>query len=202
MKFLLASHLRRGFALASLLLAALPGSAPATVMTYTDFAAFMAALNGASLTTQTFDTPQTFALGANNYGGINFQVTGSSVGSNGISGGILNGDEFTNTSVDYFFGAPITAIGATFNGSRTSSGINWTIDGFVVPIFSASPGTGFFGIISTVPFTFVDVNGGASPNELYSLDNLVYANNAVPEPETGALLALGAAGVAFLRRRR
>lgn len=194
--------LRRFLAVVALA-CALPLAAPATVMIYTDFATFMAALNGAPITTQTFDTAQTFVLGDNAYNGMTFRVTGTTVGGNSVSGGILNGDEFTNTSVDYLFGAPITAIGATFNGARTANGINWVVDGNVVSIFSASPGTGFFGIISTVPFSFVDVNGGATPNEIYSLDNLVYANNAVPEPGTLGLLAVGGlAGWRLVRRRR
>ena len=175
-----------------------PLAAHATIVTYTDRAAFMAALGGPS-TTETFDTAMSFVVGDNFYHGIDFRVTGSTAGSNNISGGILNGDEFTNTSIDYLFPTPIFALGADFNGARTFSGINWVINGMSTPIFSSSPGTGFFGVISSDPFTLVDVNGGATPNELYSLDNFTYG---VPEPSSLAFIALGFAVVASLASAR
>ena len=138
----------------------------------------------------------------NFYHGFDFRITGTTAGGNSISGGILNGDEFTNTSIDYIFSTPIFALGADFNGARTSSGFNWIINGISTPIFSSSPGTGFFGIISSDPFTLVDVNAGASPNELYSLDNFT---SGVPEPSSLAFLALGftiVAGLVSARRTR
>jgi hypothetical protein len=176
-----------------------PLTARATITTYTDRGAFMAALGGGTSTTETFDTAMSFVVGDNFYHGIDFRVTGSTAGGNGISGGILNGDEFTNTSIDYLFPTPIFALGADFNGARTSSGFNWIINGISTPIFSSSPGTGFFGIISSDPFTLVDVNGGASPNELYSLDNFT---SGVPEPSSLAFLVLGFAIVGGLLSAR
>ena len=179
-----------------------PLTADATITTYTDRGAFMAALGGGPSTTETFDTAMSFMVGDNFYHGIDFRITGTTPGSNSISGGILNGDEFTNTSIDYLFPTPIFALGADFNGARTSSGFNWIINGISTPIFSSSPGTGFFGIISSDPFTLVDVNAGASPNELYSLDNFTYG---VPEPSSLAFLALGftiVAGLVSARRTR
>lgn len=182
---------------------ATPPTARATITTYTDRTAFMNALGGASSTTETFDTAMTFVVGDNLYHGIDFRITGTTVGGNSISGGILNGDEFTNTSVDYLFSTPIFALGADFNGARTASGLSWTINGIVTPIFSASPGTGFFGVISTDPFSLVDVTSGPPPNEIYSLDNFTYA--PVPEPSSLAFLAFGVVLVSrlvFVRRTR
>ena len=179
-----------------------PLTADATITTYTDRGAFMAALGGGPSTTETFDTAMSFVVGDNFYHGIDFRITGTTAGGNSISGGILNGDEFTNTSIDYIFSTPIFALGADFNGARTSSGFNWIINGISTPIFSSSPGTGFFGIISSDPFTLVDVNAGASPNELYSLDNFT---SGVPEPSSLAFLALGftiVAGLVSARRTR
>ena len=179
-----------------------PLTAEATITTYTDRGAFMAALGGGPSTTETFDTAMSFVVGDNFYHGIDFRITGTTAGGNSISGGILNGDEFTNTSIDYLFPTPIFARGADFNGARTSSGFSWIINGISTPIFSSSPGTGFFGIISSDPFSLVDVNAGASPNELYSLDNFT---SGVPEPSSLAFLALGftiVAGLVSARRSR
>src|SRR5438128_1050842 len=80
-----------------------PLTADATITTYTDRAAFTAALGGGPSTTETFDTAMSFVVGNNFYHGINFRITGTTAGGNSISGGILNGDEFTNTSIDYLF---------------------------------------------------------------------------------------------------
>lgn len=189
--------------LLALITLAAPLAAHATITIYTDRTAFMNALGGAPSTTETFVLPMSFVVGNNFYDGINFQITGTTAGGNNISGGILNGDEFTNTSINYVFPAPIFALGADFTGARTASGFNWIINGITTPVFSSSPGTGFFGAISTDPFTTVDVNGGASPNEIYSLDNMTYA--LVPEPSSFALLTLGftaVIGFALARRAR
>ena len=166
----------------------------ATFTTYNDRAAFMAALGSSSATVEPFSSNLAFVVGDNLYNGINFRITGT-VGGNGISGGILNGDEFTNTSVDYIFALPIFAIGADFTGAATASGLTWTINGTPFQLFSASPGTGFFGVISTDAFTTVDVS---SANEIYSLDNLTYA---VPEPATVAFCGFGLLSLIVLRRR-
>jgi hypothetical protein len=186
-------------AVCALIALAVPLTANATITTYTDRATWMAALGGAPSTTETFDTARTFVIGDNLYNGIDFRITGTTVGGNSISGGILNGDEFTNTSIDYLFPTPIFALGADFNGARTASGLNWTINGIVTPVFNASPGTGFFGIISSDPFTLVDVTSGPPPNEIYSLDNFTYA---VPEPSTILLAAFGAGLLAIAQRWR
>lgn len=161
----------------------------ADITIYTDRATFMAALGGATTTLEPFNTNMTFALGDNFYNGIDFRVTGTAVGGNGISGGILNGDEFTTSSVDYLFSGPIFALGADFTGARTANGINWIINGITVPVFNAAPGTGFFGVISTDPFTLVDVTSGPPSNEIYSLDNFTFA---VPEPSVLAFTTIGA----------
>jgi hypothetical protein len=186
-----------------ILLAIAVSTTRATITTYTDRATFIAALGGMPTITETYDVARSFVVGDNLYNGVNYRVTGSTAGGNGISGGVLNGDEFTNTSMAYVFQLPIFALGADFSGARTSSGINWVINGIVTPIFSVSPGTGFFGVISTDPFALVDVTTTPSPNEIYSLDNFTYSL-AVPEPSTLAFLALSAAslGGAFVRRAR
>ena len=173
--------------------------ARATLTAFTNRAAFEAAAGGVGIT-ETFSVNRTFVVGDNLYNGVNYRITGTSVGGNSISGGILNGDEFTNTSIDYVFPTSVKGFGADYSGANTSSGLFFTINGETISLASAlpNPGTGFFGVVSSSPFTTVDVNGGASPNEIYSLDNLEFV--AVPEPLSGAMMLAG--GMLLQARRR
>jgi hypothetical protein len=164
--------------------------ARATLTAFTNRAAFEAAAGGVGIT-ETFSVPQSFVVGNNFYNGVNYRVTGTSAGGNNVGGGVLNGDEFTNTSIDYIFPSSVKGFGADYNGANTSSGLFFTINGETIALGASlpNPGTGFFGVVSSSPFTTVDVNGGASPNEIYSLDNLEYV--AVPEPLSGAMMLAG-----------
>ena len=122
---------------------------------------------------------------------------------NNIAGGNYNGDEFTTTSLDIVFGQPMTAFGADFIGAATTSGLFFTINGETVQLAASlpNPGTGFFGVVSSTPFTLIDVTGGASPNEIYDMDN--FERIAIPEPAGLAGVALACALITRrLRRRR
>lgn len=167
-------------------------SAHAQFTVFTDRVAFTAALT--SSTTETYDVPQAFVLGNNLYNDVNYQITGSSIGGNGINGGLYNGDEFTTSSLNLIFPASINGFGADFTAANTAAGLTFTILGqtFVLGDSLPNPGTGFFGIISTVPFTSVDVGSGPPPNEIYTMDNMTFGTVAVPEPATWALLGVGA----------
>jgi MYXO-CTERM domain-containing protein len=171
----------------------------AALTVFTDRTAFLAAAGGTPVN-ETFSTPQAFVSGNNFYNGVNYFIAGSP-GSNSVSGGVLNGDEFTSTSVDYIFPTPVKAWGSDFTGAFTAQGLNFTINGETVSLNAAlgNPGTGFFGVVSDTSFTTVDVFSPAPPNELYSSDNLTYV--PVPEP-TGVALAIAAVGLPALRRRR
>ena len=165
--------------------AALTPHAAAAFLVFTDRTAFNATA-GLGIT-ETFTTPQTFVVGDNFYNGVNYRITGTSVGFNSIGGGVFNGDEFTTNSLDIVFPVPVRAFGADFTSAATSSGLTFSILGQTFSLASSlpPPGTGFFGIVSTDPFTTVDVGGGPLPNETYVMDNLTFvpaATNPVPVP--------------------
>jgi len=183
---------------AALALGALSSMATAAFTTYTNRAAFIAA--GGTLTNETFTTPKTFVTGANLYNGVTYSFA-PGVGGNSISGGVYNGDEFTSSSLDITFSSAMRAWGADFNGAATASGLKFTINGttFVLSASVPNPGTGFFGVISDVDFTTVDFGSGPPPNEIYSMDNMLFGTN-VPAPSALSLAALAVAG--FGRRRR
>jgi len=185
--------------------AAMQSAASAALTVFTDRGAFLAAAGGTPVT-ETFDTARTFAVGPNLYNGVDYHVYGTTAGGNNIGGGVLNGDLFTSGGVpygvNYVFPNALKAWGQDFNGAATASGLFFTIDGQTLRLADSlpNPGTGFYGVVSTNPFTHVDISGGASPNEIYSGDNLTYVP-AVPEPTTGlALIALAA--FPTLSRRR
>jgi hypothetical protein len=174
--------------------------AHAVLTVFTDRTAFLAAAGGTPVN-EDFSVAQSFVVGNNFHNGVNYRIVGTSAGGNGISGGVLGGDEFTNTSVDYIFPTAVNAWGSDFTGAFTAQGLNFTIDGQTVSLNTAlgPPGTGFFGVVSTTPFTTVDVFSPAPPNEIYSSDNLVYV--PIPEPMSAGV-ALAAIGVTSLRRHR
>jgi len=187
----------------SLAISAAPTRAALTV--FTDRTAFLAAAGGVPVN-EDFSVPQTFAVGNNLHNLVNYFVYGTSVGGNGISGGLLNGDLFTSGGqpygVDYIFPTNVTAWGQDFTGAATSSGLFFTINGTTLSLADSlpNPGTGFYGVVSDTPFPRVDISGGVSPNEIYSGDNLVYVP-AVPEPASASLLMLVAGALAAGRRR-
>lgn len=199
----------RNLALATLacLSILLPARSEGSFTVFTDRAAFALAAGGGASTTETFGTAQSFVVGNNFYNGVNYQITGTGVGGNGISGGVLNGDEFTPYSLNFVLPNPVVAFGADFNGANTASGLTFTILGqtFSLGSFLPSPGTGFLGFVSTDAFTVVDVGSGPPSNEIYSLDNLTYvrAAAAVPEPSSLALCGVGGLmGIGLARARR
>jgi hypothetical protein len=183
--------------------AALTPHASAAFVVFTDRTAFNAAAGPG--TTETFTTPRTLVVGDNIYNSVNYRITGTTVGFNSIGGGVFNGDEFTTNSLDIVFPVPVRAFGADFTSAATSSGLTFTILGQTFSLGSSlpPPGTGFFGIVSTDPFTTVDVGGGPVPNETYVMDNLTFvpaAAVAVPAPPTLVLAFTGF--LAALARRR
>jgi hypothetical protein len=120
-----------------------------------------------------------------------------------------NGGGTTQTGLEQFiFGSPITAWGADFYGASTGAlliiGIGQMDLNLVT--YLPNPGTGFFGVITTGGFTVVSLraNGGDAVDEWFGMDNVSFSSisGAVPEPGTAALVVLGLAVGAFLRRKR
>jgi hypothetical protein len=192
-------------ALAAALLCSVSTAARGALTVFTDRTAFLAAAGGVPVN-ETFDTSRTFVVGNNLYNNVNYFVYGTTVGGNGISGGVLNGDLFTSGGqpygVDYIFPGAVKAWGQDFNGAATSSGLFFTINGQTLRLADnlPPPGTGFYGVVSDTPFMRVDISGGASPNEIYSGDNLVYVPT-VPEPTIAGLAAVALVTLGACRRR-
>lgn len=188
----------------------LPASAHATFMTFTDRAAWEAAVAGAGLAVATED----FASDP----GLTFSIEGRHFE---IVSGIHNAASqdlspaFDNLEIDFLGGAPLYGLGMEFRGGFG------LIAGF--PVVSGSDGTQaasqggslgafsdfFLGILSTEPL--VPACTGCSSSSEVTLPvqvggALMFADNlsvaVVPEPGTGILLAFGLAGLASARRRR
>ncbi len=175
-----------------------PSRAGAVLTVFTDRAAFRAAAGGPGVL-ETYDVPRTFTSGDNLYNGVNYRFPGT-VGLNNVAGGNYNGDEFGTTSLDLIFPTPLRGFGADFVGAATTSGLSFTINGETVALRDSlpNPGTGFFGVVSSTPFTLVDVSGGANPNEIYDADNLEYV--VIPEPTTAGLVMTGVLALSLRRR--
>ncbi|HQY89321.1 MAG TPA: PEP-CTERM sorting domain-containing protein [Tepidisphaeraceae bacterium] len=175
----------------------LAGTASQAAFTaYSSRAAFEG--NLAALAIEPYATDNAIPLGSTVYNTITYTQTGTADG-HSITGGSFSADEWVTHSLDITMPNPIYGLGADFSGATSSSGIFWNILGTNLSLRDTVPsGTGFWGVISDTPFTFIDVNGGPNPNELYTFDNLTWGV-AVPEPTT--LAALGTFALIGLRRR-
>ena len=107
-----------------------------------------------------------------------------------------------NVKID-FLGAPAFAFGADFFSPFSGDGIGLEVLGDVVLLDSITGfNSGFFGVVSDVPFTDVNIVGNPGAvtfQELWSADNLSYA--IVPEPTSLLSAMLAAACLLGLRRR-
>lgn len=111
------------------------------------------------------------------------------------------------------FSTPVTMVGFDF-GSSTDSYLELDVysgttlletddfTGTSAPIGLA----GFAGVEESTPITEVDVsyhpNSDPSQTYSFSMDNLEFQGNSVPEPSTLGMLALGSLGIALGRWRR
>lgn len=102
-----------------------------------------------------------------------------------------------------FNGVSAIGFGADFTSPFSGDGIGFELNGNIYLLDSIGGGDGFFGIVSTTPFTSINIVGDPADNtfqELWQADNLSFGT-AVPEPSSLTLLALGMLSV-FARRRR
>ena len=197
--------------------------ARATVMTFTNSAAFSAAATGIPLTVENYSTGiagQTIASGGT-FHGLSYTFTAGPVGTllggiitnqfNSFSGLSLGGNQsggqqffFGGDSFTVTFPTPINAIGAFFN-------VNLNSGNFVLATAAGSATTGsatydtstfvFDGLISTTPFTTATFSSTSTTLGSFNIPEIEFGA-AVPEPSSLALLCAALAAGSTIRRRR
>ena len=181
---------------------AIASAANATVVTvYTDKNAWTAAVG--TYTTENFANTTLVP-------GLSYT---SNTGSAQISSGVFNDRLTPGRSTSFAFAPNAFAFGGNFDLSPGGEGLGlmFTLLGgstasFVLNTEVSRFYTGqFFGFVSDTSFGSVQMGSGTQGGgaETYNLDDLVFAkSNSVPEPGSLALLGLGLAGMAVVRKRK
>lgn len=199
-----------------LILLAVAGTASAQFTTFTNRAAWEAAVTG-TIVNEGFEGNPTGSLVHavdHDLGAVTFRIdlitatsSGASITSSAISGVralSMNADDGMRTHTMTFEGAPLAnAYGFDYSGARTGGLAVLIIDGTRFDFTTGGNGAGFFGVVSTGSFAsvqFGDESPGTLPTEIFTLDNASFA--AVPEPGTMIALGLGAAALLARRRRK
>lgn len=200
---------------AALALAAAAATPAFAATSYTSEAAFLAAVGGAPLTVESFETtpggtPPSWAFPTVTVtcnGSVwcpTFAGTSTLLPTLGATGVYYS----TPDTLTFSFAAPITAFGIDLRGLGTVGGTTFSgalSNGATATFFTDHVGddsiTQFVGIVDAAGFTSVTFSGTAPDDGLY-FDRLQVA--AVPEPQAIALLlaGLGVTAAAARRRRR
>ena len=177
----------------------LASNAHASFVTYTDRAAWEAAVSG-SFSEETFSSLSPT--------GFSIEQVGSGH-STGIGGGVFHDRVVLDTSyTNYHFSSMINAFGANWDLAPGGAGQGLSLfagASLITPQIANTYTGGFFGIVSTTAFNTVSVHAGSFGGnaETHDVDNLVFHNvSAVPEPESYALMLAGLGLMGAVARRR
>lgn len=192
------------------LLFAMLGSAQAAFIVYTDRTAFEAAISGAVVEDFTDDTLASPLVSITGTGaGQPMYGSNAQTGYDGMLWDIIDAGTGVTDTI-FTFNTGIYAFGGDWDFSPNGAGTGIEVmsaAGMVTTVGeiqnSTTAFTGFWGFISTDSFTGVHLaEGSACCVETYTLDNLTYTANKVPEPGSLALMGLGLLGIAMTRRKK